>query len=649
MKKVVSLLFLLISLFSFSAAWAFDVTFDATVDYIVGDNTAGEFTITKDGVSMHVEQGMANGTQYRFYKNKTVTFTSGAGQMTRIVFTCVGEDDGQYGPAGFTSSLPEYHYSGHLGIWTNAGAPQVKFTATYSQVRATKVVVTVGEVSDLYLPNINPASGTYYEPIEVNLTCITSGAKIYYTTDGSNPTTNSTEYTAPFKIDETTTVKAISAKDGEISDVAIAQYELVLNNCLGDLEDIPDGTVLKFNHEATAIYQYNNYLYLKDECGYGLVYGNTGQSYKMGDIIPSGWGGKKATYKGQAELTQPTGFQPATNYENILPEPITIPMMDESTWAHFVTLKSVIVDLGNQLLIDEQGNTCHYYPQFTSTNTSGVLDVSGIVTSYQIGDSMTYELLIIETSILPPPPVVCCLTELYEFFDQGQVVQFECPLTVIYQKGNYLYVKDSCGDYGLIYGNNSGGPFKPGDQIVGLASWTLYQKNKQLANKNEWTKIGETDPIEPIVMSIEDCSFEMVHWFVKFEHVKIVEDDDGNSYIEDDFDRILMYNRFKVDIVPVHHGYAIPYDANDDGEINIADIRDLINRILTGRYEHRWIGGDGTYDISGFLMLYKEQLELCPVLIEYHDGQYVLVGDVNEDGELNIADVNCIIRYILSH
>ena len=47
-----------------------------------------------------------------------------------------------------------------------------------------------------------------------------AGAEIHYTTDGSTPTAESTLYSEPFTLSDTTTVKAIAIKDGVSSEVA---------------------------------------------------------------------------------------------------------------------------------------------------------------------------------------------------------------------------------------------------------------------------------------------------------------------------------------------------------------------------------------------------------------------------------------------
>ena len=650
MKRYLSLL-LSYLVFS-SAVYAFQVTFDATVDIAPGGTSAGEYTITKDCVTMHIEQGVTNGTHYRFYKGKKVTFTSDCGPITQIVFHCVGVGDGQYGPGGFTAVPGDYAAIESQGVWIG-NADRVEFTASNFQVRVTKIVVTVGGEMGLFPPRITPTGGTYYEPIDVYINCSTEGAAIYYTTNGREPTTESTLYTAPFTISESTTVKAISAKAGETSEVVTAQFEILSDLCLGDLEALPDGEVVTFNHELTVLYQKGSSLYVRDECehvyNYGLIYGSTGQTYYIGDIIPPGWGGRKTTYDGHPELTNLFGFQPSNRNEQVLPDVITIPQVGESTLWHYVLLKDVYIDQESQVVRDQDGNTCPYHPQLTEwIDPTQRQDVYAIVTAYRSG----FQLLIIEEGLpLPPPPKVCCLADLYNNFEKGKVAQFECPLTVIYQNGVNLFVKDSCGEYGLIYGDNAGGPFENGDQIIGLASWTEYQRNKQLTNHDEWTKVGKTDPVEPIVLPVEEFCADMVYWFVKLVGVKLVKDDDGKIYVDDGTGMIIMFNKFNVEIPEDGNGGGlhpdISADLNLDNEVNIADIWELINRILTGRTTPEWVAGDGTYDITGFLTVYNGQLEFFPIKIEPHGGKYVLFGDLNGDGELNIADVNCLINIIL--
>ena len=85
----------------------------------------------------------------------------------------------------------------------------------------------------------NPAdvSGLAYNagPVTVTLSTATEGATIYYTTDGTEPTTSSTQYTAQFTVSNpggmnggTITVKAIGVKSG-MNNSAVAQKTIVYN------------------------------------------------------------------------------------------------------------------------------------------------------------------------------------------------------------------------------------------------------------------------------------------------------------------------------------------------------------------------------------------------------------------------------------
>ena len=124
------------------------VTFDADVDKGNATETQAEYEVIKDGVTMTVSSGRLgtynNEVHYRIYKNQTLTLTSTAGNIVKVEFTCTANDDAQYGPGCFTASAGAYNYSGPVGTWTGSDS-KVVFTATANQVRATQVVVTLGE------------------------------------------------------------------------------------------------------------------------------------------------------------------------------------------------------------------------------------------------------------------------------------------------------------------------------------------------------------------------------------------------------------------------------------------------------------------------------------------------------------------------
>ena len=77
-------------------------------------------------------------------------------------------------------------------------------------------------------PTFSLDEGTYTSAQNVTISTATEGATIYYTIDGSDPTTSSTQYSGAINVSSTTTIKAIATAEGyNNSPVASATYTIV--------------------------------------------------------------------------------------------------------------------------------------------------------------------------------------------------------------------------------------------------------------------------------------------------------------------------------------------------------------------------------------------------------------------------------------
>ncbi|MCR4995075.1 MAG: chitobiase/beta-hexosaminidase C-terminal domain-containing protein [Bacteroidales bacterium] len=107
-------------------------------------------------------------------------------------------------------------------------------------------------------PTFDPESGAVASGTEVTISTTTEGATIYYTTDGSEPTTESAVYEGAITITEALTIKAIAVNDGYTdSDVATAEYTISVEPYI--TVDTTPIEIASAGGEGTIEVTYNNF------------------------------------------------------------------------------------------------------------------------------------------------------------------------------------------------------------------------------------------------------------------------------------------------------------------------------------------------------------------------------------------------------
>lgn len=205
------------------------------------------------------------------------------------------------------------------------------------------------------------------------------GLEIRYTLDGSEPTAESTLYTAPFTISEETTVKAVAVKNGNLS--AVNSKKLYPNNLssLAQFLSIQPATAAKINSPLTAIYQCGRNLYLTDGTDYILAYNSnnveaiSNLAAQNGDVISFISG----SYKSQNGLPEviATEVGEKTAGTAVTPEELAIEEIGTDMLNHFVKITDVTIEAAtsanNYTATDETGsivifntfNNATYYPE----------------------------------------------------------------------------------------------------------------------------------------------------------------------------------------------------------------------------------------------------------------------------------------------
>ncbi len=285
---------------------------EVTIDFTdQGYENAEEVTtLTQDGIIVTFDKGTGNttpkyyntGTAVRLYGGNTMKLESES-KMTEVAFT-FGSGEGSNAIIADNGTFAD-------GSWTGE-ANDVTFTidGTSGHRRIQKLVITLPEAvaPAVATPTFKviPPSGDY-GTVTVEIATETEGATIYYTTDGTTPTAESSEYMYPVVVGMVgVTVKAIAIKDGEQSAVAslLVPINPVVYN-VASLTGFPNGTQFKYVSQLKVIANPTaKHLYVTDGySGTTLLYDGTGEKFSafageegLGKYIASDWTGKVSFY-----------------------------------------------------------------------------------------------------------------------------------------------------------------------------------------------------------------------------------------------------------------------------------------------------------------------------------------------------------------
>jgi len=260
----------------------------------------GDFTVTFAG-GANDGKYYTTGNGIRVYGGGTMTVAAKSGSVTSITVTYDGSNKPSDGTVVNVGT-----YNAETGEWTGE-ASSVTFTrptgSGHWRVQSVTATTTGASVAT---PTFTPNGGTFVGTTSVEIACETEGATIYYTLDGTDPTAESTEYTAPFTVTETTTVKAIAIKGDDKSSIATATFTAIPSFAtLASMTELASDATFNFTGELLVVAKpTDRYVYVKDATGASLIYAYAEKTAaaEVGKTIAANWTGKVSIHNKLFEL-----------------------------------------------------------------------------------------------------------------------------------------------------------------------------------------------------------------------------------------------------------------------------------------------------------------------------------------------------------
>jgi uncharacterized protein len=265
--------------------------------------------------------------------------------------------------------------------WEDKGKDVSSFLGTHTMDGGTTPVET--KVANV---TASPAQGAVAAGTNVTLATATADATIYYTTDGTEPTTSSSVYSAPITINADTTIKALAVKTGlDNSDVATFAYTLLQANTIAAVRAMPLQSNVQTSGVVTAVL--GRAIYFQDATAGLVAYTPTDST----TIFP----GDNITVSGKL-VEYSTLLEIEANHENIIvngqgavpaAEVVKAVDLQENKEATLVKVQNVTIGAfsgGNYTATDADGTSFQIRPPSSTMLTSGTTyeAVTGVLSAF---------------------------------------------------------------------------------------------------------------------------------------------------------------------------------------------------------------------------------------------------------------------------
>ena len=138
-------------------------------------------------------------------------------------------------------------------------------------------------------------------------------------------------------------------------------------NTLSKANALDDDAFFDFNGNVVVTYQNGDYLFVRDDSGYGLIYGAVGSELANGQVLNPGWNAIKASVDGWVRFTSADGISASGETNAELGAPQVVTSLDESMLNAYVCFENVTVSLFTRSIKLEDGTSI---PMFNMFNLS---------------------------------------------------------------------------------------------------------------------------------------------------------------------------------------------------------------------------------------------------------------------------------------